>query len=446
MLLCAAGNYGFPGCTTTCFENGECREKEFCRHPDGACDDEGICENRPIGCPKNLDPVCGCDGVTYDNDCFAAMAGVSVDYEGECEPEYCWSNEMCRSDERYCFFEDCDLETGVCMDRPTGCPDVWDPVCGCDGLTYGNACEAAAAGMSVDYEGECEPVICWDNAQCGDDWYCFFEECELESGFCELRPEDCPDGWDPVCGCDGLTYATPCDAAIVGMSVDYVGVCVEVECRANTDCSSDLQYCEKPVGECDGAGLCETRPNACPDVWDPVCGCDGGTYGNACEAAAAGVSVDYEGECLEEGCLENGDCPAENQYCEKAVGACEERGECVVRPEICPDVWMPVCGCDGLTYSNDCYAAAAGVSVDYEGMCVEEGCASNADCMSLNQFCRKPLGLCEERGACAERPEYCLDYWDPVCGCDGETYSNTCYAHRAGVSVDYDEACVTPEE
>ena len=35
------------------------------------------------------------------------------------------------------------------------CPDVWDPVCGVNGVTYGNGCEAQVQGWPVDYEGPC---------------------------------------------------------------------------------------------------------------------------------------------------------------------------------------------------------------------------------------------------------------------------------------------------
>ena len=59
---------------------------------------------------------------------------------------------------------------------------------------------------------------------------------------------------------------------------------------------------------CDGAGVCEVRPDACIDIFDPVCGCDGLTYGNACEAAMAGVNVASEGECPPPPCASNDDC------------------------------------------------------------------------------------------------------------------------------------------
>jgi hypothetical protein len=35
----------------------------------------------------------------------------------------------------------------------------------------------------------------------------------------------------------------------------------------------------------------------------------------------------------------------------------------------CLDVWRPVCGCNGITYSNDCYARRACVTCYTQGAC-----------------------------------------------------------------------------
>ena len=319
------------------------------------------------------------------------------------------------------------------MPRPAGCPDVWDPVCGCDGVTYSNACDAAAAGMSVDYPGECVEV-CRTNEDCNPEDYCLFEECAAQSGTCQPRPDACPDLWDPVCGCDGVSYSNRCEAARAGISVDYPGACVQA-CSSNDDCAANdycyLEDCAAPTG------VCQPRPGGCPEVWDPVCGCDGQTYSNACFAAAAGVSVDYPGEC-NTSCWGNDDCAA-NEYCFFHVCAAET-GICLPRPDTCPDLWDPVCGCDGMTYANACEAARVGVSIDYAGPCRPTPCMDNTDCVA-EHYCAKTIGDCGGVGECEPRPGGCPGVLDPVCGCDGNTYNNACEAAFAGVSIAYLGPC-----
>ena len=70
------------------------------------------------------------------------------------------------------------------------------------------------------------------------------------------------------------------------------------ECNDNGECMPGF-YCAKMKGDCGGQGHCSPRPEVCITLYDPVCGCDGVTYGNACEAARAGVSVAYDGPCMD---------------------------------------------------------------------------------------------------------------------------------------------------
>ena len=61
------------------------------------------------------------------------------------------------------------------------------------------------------------------------------------------------------------------------------------------------QFCDYPMharcGAADQTGVCRKTPEFCTADYDPVCGCDGKTYGNACTAASQRISVAAQGRC-----------------------------------------------------------------------------------------------------------------------------------------------------
>ncbi len=151
-------------------------------------------------------------------------------------------------------------------------------------------------------------------------------------------------------------------------------------------------------------------------------------------------------------CFRNVNCPA-GQYCARGIGDCNGLGKCVPMNRVCTDRLEPVCGCNGVIYRNDCWAAAGGSSVDFTlkaKPAIGRACTNTSDCPPFGRhpgrftelyFCSHPAGKCNEQGICTKRPSSCPNLIAPVCGCDGKTYNNVCDAFSVGVDIQFAGKC-----
>jgi hypothetical protein len=91
----------------------------------------------------------------------------------------CSAGEFCDFGRNTCGATD---EQGTCRARPSGCPDLFAPVCGCDNVVHSNECDAQAVGVDVNANGSC-PVPSGQFA-------CGFRTCLTTSQYCEHGTSD----------------------------------------------------------------------------------------------------------------------------------------------------------------------------------------------------------------------------------------------------------------
>ena len=95
--FCDDGTWGlYFNCEQFNFDNGDCDiviDYGACTDPNAlnfdpnATLDDGSCEyDNSCVCPEIYEPVCGANGITYSNSCFAGCDGVTY-FEGECDDE-----------------------------------------------------------------------------------------------------------------------------------------------------------------------------------------------------------------------------------------------------------------------------------------------------------------------------------------------------------------------